>query len=115
MQACLQRVYDNGDIYADEYEGWYSVAEERFITDTEYDSGQFRDVKRLKEKNYFFKMSKYQQPLIKHIEDNPLFIQPAHRRNEILGFYVNRWVICVFHDRSHGWIGVLKSPLTVTM
>lgn len=86
VQACLQRVYDNGDIYADEYEGWYSVAEERFITDTEYDSGQFRDVKRLKEKNYFFKMSKYQQPLIKHIEDNPLFIQPAHRRNEILGF-----------------------------
>ncbi len=86
VQACLQKVYDSGDIYADEYEGWYSVAEERFITDTEYESGQFRDVKKLKEKNYFFKMSKYQEQLINHIQANPGFIQPEHRKNEILGF-----------------------------
>ena len=61
VQAVLQKVYDSGDIYIDEYEGLYSVAEERFITQTENESGNFRDVKVLKEKNYFFKMSKYQK------------------------------------------------------
>lgn len=86
VQAVLQKVYDNGDIYIDEYEGLYSVAEERFITETENASGQFRDVKKIQEKNYFFKMSKYQQRLVKYIEDNPEYIQPDHRRNEILGF-----------------------------
>ena len=82
----LQKVYDAGDIYVDEYEGWYSVAEERFITETEMSSGAFRDVKQIKERNYFFKMSKYQDRLIKYIQDNPDFIQPSHRANEILGF-----------------------------
>ena len=48
---------DNGDIYEAEYEGLYSVSEERFITEKESDSGAFRDIKKLKEKNYFFKMS----------------------------------------------------------
>ncbi len=86
VQYVLQKVYDSGDIYADEYEGWYSVAEERFITETEKDSGQFRDVTRLKEKNWFFKMSKYQDQLIKYIEAHDDFIQPVHRKNEILGF-----------------------------
>ncbi len=86
VQLVLQKVYDAGDIYVDEYEGWYSVAEERFITDVEYESGQFRDVKKLKEKNYFFKMSKYQKQLIEYIENNPSFIRPDHRKNEMLGF-----------------------------
>lgn len=86
VQKVLQDVYDKGDIYTDEYEGWYSVSEERFITEKEKDSGEFRDVKRIKEKNYFFKMSKYQQQLIDHINANPGFIQPEHRKNEILGF-----------------------------
>src|SRR3989338_6171597 len=49
VQAILQKVYDNGDIYIDEYEGFYSVSEERFITATEMESGQFRDVKTIKE------------------------------------------------------------------
>ncbi len=86
VQLALQTVHDNGDVYADEYEGWYSVAEERFITETEMQSGQFRDVKKLKEKNYFFRMGKYQQRLIDHIEQNPKFLQPESRRNEMLGF-----------------------------
>ena len=86
VQKVLQDVYDKGDIYTDEYEGWYSVSEERFITEKEKDSGEFRDVKRIKEKNYFFKMSKYQQQLIDHINANPDFIRPEHRKNEILGF-----------------------------
>ncbi|MCA9407001.1 MAG: methionine--tRNA ligase, partial [Candidatus Omnitrophica bacterium] len=86
VQTILQKVYDAGDIYMDEYEGWYSVSEERFITETEKDSGEFRDIKNLKERNWFFKMSKYQQQLIDYINDHPEFIQPQHRRNEILGF-----------------------------
>ncbi|MCH7612134.1 MAG: methionine--tRNA ligase [Candidatus Marinimicrobia bacterium] len=86
VQDILQTVYDNGDIYEDEYQGLYSISEERFITEKEAESGEFRDIKKLKEKNYFFRMSKYQQALIDHINDNPGFIQPEHRKNEILGF-----------------------------
>lgn len=86
VQKVLQDVYDKGDIYIDEYAGWYSVSEERFITETEKDSGEFRDVKQIQEKNYFFKMGKYQQQLIDHINSHPEFIQPEHRKNEILGF-----------------------------
>ncbi len=86
VQKVLQSVYEKGDIYLHEYEGWYSVAEERFITEKEKESGQFRDVRRLKEKNYFFKMSKYQEKLIEYIQHHPEFIQPTHRRNEVLGF-----------------------------
>ncbi len=86
VQDVLRKVYEAGDIYLNEYEGLYSVAEERFITQTEYDSGQFRDVKTIKEKNYFFKMSKYQKQLIDYIEVHDDFILPVSRRNEILGF-----------------------------
>jgi len=86
VQSVLQKVYDAGDIYAAEYEGWYSVAEERFITDTEKESGAFRDVKKIKERNWFFKMGKYQQRLVDYIHDHPGFIAPDHRKNEILGF-----------------------------
>jgi len=85
VQKILQDVYDSGDIYMDEYKGLYSVSEERFITEKEADSGVFSDIKELKEKNYFFKMSKYQDALITHIKNNS-FIQPENRKNEILGF-----------------------------
>ena len=73
VQNVLQKVYDAGDIYKDEYEGWYSVSEERFITGTEKESGQFRDVKKLKESNWFFRMGKYQKQLIEYIEKNEKF------------------------------------------
>ena len=86
VREILKIVYNAGDIYEDEYEGLYSVSEERFITEKEADTGQFRDIKKLKEKNYFFRMSKYQKALIAHINSNPKFIQPDHRKNEILGF-----------------------------
>ena len=86
VKKILAIVNDAGDIYVDEYEGLYSISEERFITEKESESGQFRDIKKLKEKNYFFKMSKYQDQLIDYINNNPKFIQPEHRKNEILGF-----------------------------
>tara|TARA_B100000029_G_scaffold506108_1_gene588213 strand:- start:2016 stop:3878 length:1863 start_codon:yes stop_codon:yes gene_type:complete len=86
VQSILNTVYNNNDIYEDEYEGFYSISEERFITEKEADSGDFRDIKRIKEKNYFFKMSKYQETLINHISENSSFIQPEHRKNEVLSF-----------------------------
>ena len=86
VKEILTMLFDNGEIYQNEYEGLYSVSEERFITEKEAEEGDFREIKKLKEKNYFFKMSKYQKKLIKHIDDNPDFIKPESRKNEIIGF-----------------------------
>ena len=89
VKKILEIVMEKGDIYESEYEGLYSISEERFITEKEAESGIYRDIKEIKEKNYFFKMSKYQDQLINHINNNSDFIQPNHRKNEILGFLNN--------------------------
>jgi methionyl-tRNA synthetase len=89
VQASLQQLFDKGEIYSDEYEGWYSVSEEIFYTEKDLVNGLSptgRPVQKIKEKNYFFKMSKYQTQLIEHIEKNPSFIQPESKKNEVLGF-----------------------------
>lgn len=90
VQEILQKVNDKGDIYFDEYTGLYCVGCERFYTEKELVDGKCpqhnRELEEITEKNYFFKMGKYQQTLIDYINDNPNFIQPKHRRNEILGF-----------------------------
>ncbi|MAZ61675.1 MAG: methionine--tRNA ligase [Candidatus Marinimicrobia bacterium] len=89
VKEILNNLYKTGEIYFDEYEGLYSVSEERFITEKEMEEGSFREIKKIKEKNYFFKMSKYKSKIIKHIESNENFILPKSRRNEILGFLKN--------------------------
>lgn len=90
VAECLQKLWDKGEIYSKEYEGWYSVGEERFFSEEELVDGKDpisgRPVEWLKEKNYFFKMGMYQQKLITHLEENPDWILPDYRRNEILGF-----------------------------
>lgn len=89
VQACLQKLWDKGDIYSAEYEGWYSMSEEIFYTEKDLVNGkspQGSEVTRLKETNYFFKMSSYQERLIKYINDNPEFIEPESKKNEVLGF-----------------------------
>lgn len=89
VQKVLQELYDRGDIYVDNYEGWYSVSEEIFLTEKELVNGKSplgNPVVQISEKNYFFRMSKYQDQLIRHIEQNPNFILPQTRRNEVLGF-----------------------------
>jgi methionyl-tRNA synthetase len=89
VQAALQELWDKGDIYADEYEGWYSVSEEIFYTEKDLVNGKSpagKEVTQIKEKNYFFKMSKYQQALIDLINKEPDLIQPDFRKNEVLGF-----------------------------
>ena len=86
VRELLNMLYEKGEIYSAEYEGLYSVSEERFVTEKEVEEGNFRQIKKLKEKNYFFRMSNYQDQLIKHIENYPDFIKPETRKNEILGF-----------------------------
>lgn len=101
VQKILTKVHESGDIYMDEYEGWYSISEERFITEKELDSGQFGQVKQIKEKNYFFRMSKYQATLIDKIEKNELLIQPKSRKNEVLGFLKNELSdLCISRPKS---------------
>lgn len=90
VQVILQQIYEKGDIYFDQYSGYYCVGCERFYTAKELVEGkcpQHRaELKVITEKNYFFKMSKYQQRLIDYIGTHPEFIQPDFRRNEVLGF-----------------------------
>ena len=90
VQTILQRLWDAGEIYKDVYEGWYCIPDERFWTEKDLVDGDCPDcgrpVKRLKEANYFFRMSAYQDWLIAYINDHPTFIQPETRRNEVLGF-----------------------------
>jgi methionyl-tRNA synthetase len=89
VQKSLQELFDRDEIYSAEYEGWYCVSDEVFYPEKDLVDGKSptgRDVVKIKEKNYFFRMSKYQQQLIDHIQKNPHFIRPESRRNEVLGF-----------------------------
>jgi methionyl-tRNA synthetase len=90
VQKILQDLYDRGEIYQDNYQGWYCVPCERFWTEKDLSEGNcpdcLRSVVEISEKNYFFRMSNYQSWLIEHIEKNERFILPPSRRNEILGF-----------------------------
>lgn len=90
VQALFQKIYDNGDIYEKDYEGWYCESCEAFYTEKDLEDGLCPNHKKkptwLTEKNYFFKLTKYRDFLLKLIKDNPKFIVPAKRRNEILSF-----------------------------
>jgi methionyl-tRNA synthetase len=93
VQRILQDLYERGEIYQDNYEGWYCVPCERFWTEKDLVDGKcpdcHREVSEISEKNYFFRMSRYQSWLIEHIENNERSILPPSRRNEILGFLKN--------------------------
>jgi len=90
VSALFERVLAKGDIYLGEYEDWYCTPCETFWTETQLIDFKCPDCNRptekLKEESYFFRMSKYQDQLLAHIEANPDFIQPKSRRNEILSF-----------------------------
>lgn len=90
VESILQRIYDTGDIYFAEYEGLYCFGCERFYTERELVDGRCPDhqtpPETIKESNYFFKMSRYQQWLIDHINENPDFIRPERYKNEVLAF-----------------------------
>ncbi|USG65890.1 methionine--tRNA ligase [Brevibacillus ruminantium] len=135
VQKIFQRLLDQGDIYLGEYEGYYCVPDEAFWTETQCktDKGYFcpdcgREVKKVKEQNYFFRLSKYQDRLLQHIEANPEFIQPETRRNEMINNFlkpglqdlsVSRstfdWGVKVPSDPGHViyvWIDALANYIT---
>lgn len=89
VQNILVKLKDNGDLYKSTYEGKYCVPCETFLLDSQLVEGRCpqcnRDVESVKEENYFFKLSKYEDRLIKHIEASPDFIIPETRKNEVLG------------------------------
>ncbi len=90
VKHVLTALKEKGDIYEAEYKGWYCTPCERFWTTAEAEEELCPDCKRavqeIAEKNYFFKMSAYQQKLIDYINNNPNFIRPEYRKNEVLGF-----------------------------
>jgi len=90
VQQILQTIYDKGEIYFSEYGGLYCVGCERFYTEKEAVDGKCPDhqtpLEFVKEQNYFFRMSRYQDWLVRHIQDHPDFIRPERYRNEALAF-----------------------------
>jgi len=90
VQKALQQLFDKGEIYKAEYDGWYCVPCERFYPKKDAAEAKCaecgRTLEKIKEANYFFKMSAYQDWLIQYIQEHPKFIQPDYRRNETLGF-----------------------------
>ena len=133
VQKIFQKLYDQGDIYKGEYEGWYCVPCESFFTDTQIAEGNVcpdcgRPVQKAKEEAYFFKMSKYQDRLMKYIEENPDFIQPESRKKEMVNNFLKpglqdlcvsrtsfTWGVPVKTDPDHViyvWIDALSNYIT---
>ena len=132
VQALFQRAYDKGDIYLGKYEGWYCIPDETFwpenkLTEEHVCPDCGRPLRRVSEEAYFFKMSKYADRWLKFIEENPGFIQPESRRNEMIQFVksglddlcVSRtsftWGIPVPFDPKHVvyvWFDALVNYLT---
>ncbi|RQD66842.1 MAG: methionine--tRNA ligase [Desulfonatronovibrio sp. MSAO_Bac4] len=105
VQEVLQKVYDKGDIYFGEYGGHYCLGCERFYTEKELVDGlcpdHLKKPKFLQEKNYFFRMTKYLEPLREHILNNPDFIKPERYRNEVLGMLGEELTdLCISRPKS---------------
>lgn len=132
VQEIFRRIYDKGDIYLGEYKGLYCTPCESYWTERQLDEDGccpdcHRPVQEVTEKAYFFKMSRYADRVLKYIEDNPEFVQPAARRNEMINFIrqgledlcISRtsfdWGIPVPIDEKHViyvWFDALSNYLT---
>lgn len=132
VQKIFKKLYDQGDIYKSEYEGWYCTPCESFWTKTQLKDGKCpdcgREVELTREESYFFRLSKYQDRLIKYIEEHPDFIQPASRQNEMINNFLKpgledlcvsrtsfNWGIPVTFDEKHVvyvWIDALSNYIT---
>ena len=128
----FKKFYEQGDIYKSYYEGWYCTPCESFFTATQAADGKCpdcgREVSQAKEEAYFFKMSKYADRLIKHIEDNPEFIEPESRKKEMVNNFLKaglqdlcvsrtsfKWGIPVDFDPKHVvyvWLDALTNYIT---
>ncbi len=132
VQKIFRKLYDQGDIYKGEYVGKYCTPCESFFTDSQLVDGKCPDcgrpVQEAKEEAYFFKLSKYQDRLMKHIEQNPDFIQPESRKNEMINNFIKpglqdlcvsrtsfKWGIPVDFDDKHViyvWFDALSNYIT---
>lgn len=132
VQRIFRKLYEQGDIYKSEYEGLYCTPCESFFTELQLVDGKCpdcgRDVETVKEESYFFRMSKYQDRIIKHIEDNPDFILPQSRKNEMLNNFLRpgledlcvsrtsfTWGVPVDFDDKHVvyvWIDALSNYIS---
>jgi len=132
VQKIFKKFYDQGDIYKGEYEGMYCTPCESFFTQSQLVDGKCpdcgREVQPAKEEAYFFKMSKYADKLMKHIEGHPEFIQPESRKNEIVNNFLKpglqdlcvsrtsfKWGIPVTFDTRHViyvWVDALSNYIT---
>ncbi len=132
VQKIFKKLYDQGDIYKGYYEGWYCTPDEAFFTESQLVDGKCpdcgREVHMAREEAYFFKMSKYADRLMKHIEENPKFIQPESRKNEMVNNFIKPglqdlcvsrtsfdWGIPVTFDEGHVvyvWIDALSNYIT---
>ena len=132
VQKIFKRLYDQGDIYKGSYEGMYCTPCESFWTQSQFKDGKCpdcgREVKPAKEEAYFFRMSKYAQRLIDHINSHPEFIQPVSRKNEMMNNFLLpglqdlcvsrtsfKWGIPVDFDEKHVvyvWLDALTNYIT---
>ena len=132
VQKIFKKLYDQGDIYLGHYEGKYCTACESFFTESQLVDGKCPDcggeVHDAKEEAYFFKLSKYANRLIQHIEEHPEFIQPVSRKNEMMNNFLKpglqdlcvsrtsfKWSIPVDFDPKHVvyvWIDALTNYIT---
>lgn len=132
VQKIFQKLMDNGDIYKSEYEGMYCTPCESFWSDAQLKDGKCpdcgREVKLMKEESYFFKLSKYQDKLLKLYEDNPDFISPKSRLNEMINNFLKpglkdlcvsrtsfKWGVPVPFDDKHiiyVWVDALSNYIT---
>ncbi|MEE8043657.1 MAG: methionine--tRNA ligase [Thermodesulfobacteriota bacterium] len=92
VEEIFRRIEESGDIYLSEYEGWYDVRNEAFITETQYEEimslpeEKRPTIEKVKEESYFFRLSKYQDPLLEYYKEHPEFVQPNYRLNEVTRF-----------------------------
>lgn len=132
VQKIFRRLYEQGDIYKGEYEGWYCTPCESFWTESQLVDGKCPDcgrpVHKAKEEAYFFNMGKYADRLIQYIEDHPDFIQPESRKNEMINNFLKpglqdlcvsrtsfQWGIPVDFDNRHVvyvWLDALTNYIT---
>ncbi|MBO7698711.1 MAG: methionine--tRNA ligase, partial [Erysipelotrichaceae bacterium] len=132
VKKIFKKLYDQGDIYKSEYEGWYCTPCESFWTDSQLVDGKCpdcgRDVHKEKEESYFFKLSKYQKQLEDYIEEHEEFIQPESRKNEMVNNFLKpglqdlcvsrtsfKWGVPVDFDPKHVvyvWIDALSNYIT---
>lgn len=132
VQKIFKKLYDQGDIYKSSYEGWYCIPCESFFTEHQLVDGKCpdcgREVELLKEESYFFRLSKYQDRILKYMEENDQFLQPNTRQNEMINNFLKpgledlavsrtsfTWGVPVEFDPGHivyVWIDALSNYIT---